>query len=86
MVKNQKRRKVKILRSDNRGKYTSTEFKAYLADKGIEHQLNISGRSEQNGVTEHINRTLTERAHSIRLQADMLEGFWVEVVNHGVIW
>ena len=35
--------KVKALRSDNGGEYTSMEFKTYLADKGIEHQLSISG-------------------------------------------
>ena len=50
MVKNQKRRKVKVLRFDNGGEYTSKEFKAYLAGKGIEHQLSIPGRLEKNGV------------------------------------
>ena len=82
MVENQTGRKVKVLRSDNGGEYTSKEFKDYLASKGIKHQLSISGRSEQNGVAERINQTLTERARSIRLQADMSEGFWVEAVNH----
>ena len=57
-------------------------FKDYLASKGIKHQLSIPGRSEQNGVVERMNRTLTERARSIRLQADMSEGFWAEAVNH----
>jgi len=82
MVRNQKEWKVKVLRSDNGGKYTSTEFKAYLAGKGIEHQLNISGWSEQNGVVERINGILSECARSIWLQADMSEGFWAETVNH----
>ena len=59
MIKNQKRRKVKVLRSNNGGEYTSTEFKAYLAGKGIEHQLSISGRAEQNGVAKRMNQTLT---------------------------
>ena len=29
-----------------------------------------------------MNQTLIERARSIRLQADMSEGFWAEAVNH----
>jgi len=29
-----------------------------------------------------MNQTLKERARSIRLQANMLEGFWAEAVNH----
>jgi len=32
---------VKVLRSDNGGEYTSTDFKAYLAGEGIKHQLCI---------------------------------------------
>jgi len=67
MVENQTERKVKVLRSDNGGKYTSKEFKDYLTSKGIEHQLNIPGRAEQNRVAECMNRTLTERARSIKL-------------------
>jgi len=81
-MENHNGRKVKVLISDNEGEYTSTEFKAYLAGNDIEHQLSISGRSEQNEVSECIDRTLTERARSIWLQADMSEEFWAEVVNH----
>jgi len=68
-------RKVKVLRSNNGGEYTFKEFKDYLASKGIKHQLSTPGRPEQNGVVECINRTLIERARSIRLQADILEEF-----------
>jgi len=35
-------RKAKVLRSDNGGEYTSKEFKDYLANRGIKHQLSIS--------------------------------------------
>jgi len=82
MVKNQIGRKVKVLRSDNGGEYTSKEFKDYLASKDIKHQLSISERSEQNEVAERMNRTLIECACGIRLQADMSEEFWAEAVNH----
>ena len=73
---------MKVLRSDKEGEYTSTEFKAYLAGKGIEHQLSIPGRPKQNGVVEHVNQILTEHASSIILQVDIAEGFWTETVNH----
>ena len=74
MMENQKGQKVKTL-IDNGDEYTSMEFKAYLVGKAIEHQLSISEWPEQNGVAEHMNQTLTERAHSIKLQTDMSEGF-----------
>ena len=76
MVENQTERKVKVLRSDNGGEYISKEFKDYLASKGIKYQLSILGRPEQNRVAERMNQTLTKRACSIRLQADMSDGFW----------
>ena len=44
MVDNQKGQEVKVLRSDNGDEYTSKEFKDYLANNGIEHQLSVSGR------------------------------------------
>ena len=81
MVENQTGQKVKVLISDNGDEYTSKEFKDYLTSKGIKHQLSISGRPEQNGVAERMNRTLTERARSIRLQTDISKGFWAEAVN-----
>jgi len=34
---NQMGRKVKVMRSDNGGEYTSKEFKDYLGSKGIKH-------------------------------------------------
>ena len=67
MVKNQTGRNVKVLRFDNGSEYTSKEFKDYLASKGIKCQLSISRQIEQNGVTERMNQTLTERARGIRL-------------------
>jgi len=81
-MENQKGQKVKFLRSDNVGEYTSSEFKEYLASEYIEHQLTIPGRLEQNGVVKRIDQILTERAHSMRLLANMSESFWAEAVSH----
>ena len=46
MVENQMVRKVKVLRSNNRGESTLKEFKDYIASKGIKHQLSILGHPE----------------------------------------
>jgi len=82
MIENQKGRKVKFLKSDNGGEYTSVVFKDYLASEGIEHQLSNLGRPEQNRVAECINQTLTELERSMRLHADMSEEFWAEAVSY----
>ena len=53
------------LRTDNGGEYVSKDFQAYLASKGIEHQLTVPHSPQQNGVAERLNRTLMESARSI---------------------
>ena len=47
--------KLKILRSDNGGEYTSRQFEAYLAKEGIKHQLVVPYTPRQNGVSERRN-------------------------------
>ena len=73
---------MKFLRSDNGDEYTFSELKEYLVSEGTEYHLSISGQSEQNRVVERMNQTLTERARSMRLQADMSECFWAKAVSH----
>ena len=65
LVENSSGHKVKKLRTDNGGEYTSTEFESYLKDEGIEHQYSIPKTPEQNGVSERRNRTLVETVRSM---------------------
>lgn len=41
----------------------------------------ISNTPQQNGVAEYMNRTLNERANSIRIYASLPKTFWVKTVN-----
>ena len=52
--------KVKVLRTDNGGKYTSKEFKQDLKKQGTQHELTVPKTPQQNGVPERMNRTLVE--------------------------
>ena len=52
--------KLKVLRSDNGGEYTSGEFVEYLRSEGIRHELTVPKSPQQNGVAERLNRTLVE--------------------------
>lgn len=45
-------KKIKTLRSDNGGEYTSTEFTSYLTKEGIKHELMMPHTPQQNGVAE----------------------------------
>ena len=46
--------KVKILRTDNGGKYTSKEFENFLTREDIRHEKTISKAPQQNGVAERM--------------------------------
>ena len=54
--------KIKRVRSDNGGEFTSNEFEEYLRTEGIQHQKTVPYNPEQNGVAERLNRTLGDMA------------------------
>ena len=73
--------KVKKLRTDNGGEYTSTEFESYLKKEGIEHQYTIPKTPEQNGVSERMNRTLVETVRSMLADSRLPHRFWAEALS-----
>jgi hypothetical protein len=58
LVENQTSRKIRVLRSDNGGEYTSKEFLDYCAAAGIKKELIVPYNPKQNGVVERKNRTI----------------------------
>ena len=51
-VENLTERRIKILRSDNGGEYTSKEIIAFCKKSGIKRELIVLYNLEQNGVAE----------------------------------
>jgi transposase InsO family protein len=45
-------RKLRVLRTDNRGEFTVAEFAAYCADEGITRHFSAPYTPQQNGVVE----------------------------------
>lgn len=80
-VENQTGLKIKSLMSDNGGEYSSDEFKSYCAEYGIRMIKTIPETPQQNGVAERMNRTLNERAKSMRLHAGLPKTFWADAVS-----
>ncbi|WVY99473.1 hypothetical protein V8G54_015558 [Vigna mungo] len=81
MVENETGLKIKKLRSDNGGEYEDTRFKKFCYEHGIRMERTVPGTPQHNGVAERMNRTLTERARSLRLQSGLPKQFWAEAVN-----
>ncbi|RVW47729.1 Retrovirus-related Pol polyprotein from transposon TNT 1-94 [Vitis vinifera] len=81
MVETETGLKVKCLRSDNGGEYIDGGFSEYCAAQGIRMEKTIPGTPQQNGVAERMNRTLNERARSMRLHAGLPKTFWADAVS-----
>ena len=73
--------KIGTLRTDNGGEFVSKEFDAYLASKGIRHELTIAHTPQQNGVAERMNRTLLESSRAMLCHAGLPNHYWAEAVG-----
>ena len=81
MVENETRKIFKCLRSNNGGEYFNKEFDDYCSHHGIRINKIVLGIPQENGVSERMNRTIMERAMSMRLHADLFLQFWADVVD-----
>lgn len=73
-------KRLKIIRSDRGGKYTSKELKEFLKAKGIETQYTAAYSPQQNGVAERKNRYLMEMARCMLIDANLPNIYWGEAV------
>ena len=69
------RRKIKVLRSDNGGEYTSDPFLQLCRDEGIKRYFTVRETPKQNGVTETMNQTLVEKVRYILSNSELLKSF-----------
>ena len=70
--------KLKILRTDNGGEYTSGAWESSMKADGVEHQTSNAHTPEQNGRAERSGRTLTEGARTLLQFAGLSKKFWAE--------
>ena len=84
LMENLTEKKVKTLRSDNGGEYTSIEFQQFYTEHGINRELTVPMTPEQNGKAERMNRTLIESTRAMLHRAKMSSKFWAEALNTAV--
>ncbi|KAH9670687.1 retrovirus-related pol polyprotein from transposon TNT 1-94-like protein [Citrus sinensis] len=82
LVETQTGRKIKVLRSDNGGEYTSDPFLQVCQNEGIKRHFIVRHTPQQNGVAEHMNRTLLEKVRCMLSNAGLDKGFWAEAVSY----
>uniref|UniRef100_A0A2N9J916 CCHC-type domain-containing protein n=1 Tax=Fagus sylvatica TaxID=28930 RepID=A0A2N9J916_FAGSY len=80
-VENHTGRKIKCLRTDNGTEYRDGDFLKFCEEHGIKRHFTVRKTPQQNGVAERLNRTITETARCLRLNAELPKIFWAEAVD-----
>ena len=74
-------RRLKVLRSDDVGEYTSRRFVEFLRSEGVTHDLTVPKTPQQNGVAERQNRTLIEMTRSMLAGSNLPQKLWAEALS-----
>jgi hypothetical protein len=83
-IENLSERKIKILRLDNGGEYTSKEFVNFCKDVGIKRELTTPYNPQQNGVAERKNRTIMEAVKTMIHDQDLSMCLWAKATMTAV--
>jgi transposase InsO family protein len=81
MVENEMDSRIKCLRSDNGGEFTSKEFMDYCNSHGIKRQFSVARTPQQNGVVERKNMTVQEMARTMLMDSKLTDIFWTQAVH-----
>ena len=73
LVENETNLKIKCLRLDNGGEFTSNEFNEYCETHGIKRQFSAAKTPQQNGFVERKNRIVQEAARTMLDEAKLLD-------------
>jgi transposase InsO family protein len=83
-VENQTGKKIKVLRSDNEGKYTSSDFIDFYKEARIKRELPMPFNPQQNGVAKRKNRTIVEATKAMLHDQDLPMLLWAEACNTAI--
>jgi hypothetical protein len=78
LMENQTGKKIRVLRSNNGGEYTSKEFMDFCAGEGIRRELIVPYNPQQNGVAERKNRAIVGAARAMLHDQGMPLFLWAE--------
>jgi hypothetical protein len=77
-------RKLRVLRTDNGGEFTSVEFESYCAERGVTRQHTTPYTPQQNDVVERRNQSVVTMARSLLKSRNVPVTFWGEAVATAV--
>jgi transposase InsO family protein len=88
IIEKQSGYKIRTLRSDQGGEYTTNAFEAFCIQQGIRHQTTPTYTPQLNGLAERKNRTILDMARSLLKAKKLPKQYWAEAVScvmYGVV-
>jgi transposase InsO family protein len=85
LVENESDHKIKCLRSDRGGEFTSNEFFDFCEEHGIRREFSTARTPQQNGVVERMNRTVQQMARAMLDESGTPATFWGEAAFAAVV-
>ena len=76
LIANEAEQKIKCLRSDNGGEFTSKEFNLFYEEHDIKRQFLAAMTPQQNGVAERKNKIMMEMARTMLNDSQLSDKFW----------
>ena len=80
----EKEMKIRCLRTDQRGEFTSSIFSKFCSENGIKRQFSAPYSPQKNGVVERRNMTVMNMVRSILKDKNPPHELWGEAVNTSV--
>ena len=78
LVENKSNHKIKCLRSDRGGEFTSDEYFNFCEQHGIKRQFSTARTPQKNGVVERMNRNVQQMAYAMLDEFGTPATFWGE--------
>ncbi|GAU35215.1 hypothetical protein TSUD_204910 [Trifolium subterraneum] len=80
-VEKESEKSIKIFRTDGGGEFTSNEFKQFLVEQGIEHEVTAPYTPQHNGLAERRNRTVLNMVRSMLREKSLPSFLWGEAAS-----
>jgi transposase InsO family protein len=81
LTENQTGKRLKAVRSNRGGEFSSGDFKEFCNKHGIKREYTIPRTPQQNGVVERQNRSVQRMARSMMTERNIARTYWVEAIH-----
>jgi transposase InsO family protein len=84
LTENETGKRLKAIRSERGGEFSSRDFKEFYDKHGIKREYTIPRSPQQNGVVLRHNRSIQQMARSMMSERNIAQTYWVEGIHTAI--